>query len=83
MAKAGFPEKAEFRDLPGFEKAHDDADSFRAPTRDLAVEPIAHARARHDRQANASGQINPMNFGTHTALMNAVVAQTIVPKCFT
>jgi hypothetical protein len=65
MAKAGFPVKTEFLDLPGFEKSHDDADSFRAPTRDLAVEPIARARARHDRQANASGQINPMNFGAH------------------
>jgi hypothetical protein len=62
MAKAGFPVKAEFFDLPGFEKAHDDADSFRSPTRDLVVEPIARARARHDRQASASGQINPMNF---------------------
>jgi hypothetical protein len=32
MAKAGFPAKAEFLDLPGFEKARDDADSFRSPT---------------------------------------------------
>jgi hypothetical protein len=66
MAEAGFPAKAKFSDLPGFEKAHDDVNSFRSPTGDLIVEPIARARARHDRQANASGQINPMNFGTHS-----------------
>ena len=47
---AGFLVKAEFLDLPGFEKAHDDADSFHSPTGDLVVEPIARARARHDRQ---------------------------------
>jgi hypothetical protein len=40
VAKAGFPVKAEFLDLPGFEKAHDNADSFRVPTGDLAVEPL-------------------------------------------
>jgi hypothetical protein len=28
----GFPVKAGFLDLPGFEKAHDDGDSFRSPT---------------------------------------------------
>jgi hypothetical protein len=65
MAKAGFPAKAEFLDLPGFEKAHDDADSFRSPTGDLSVEPIARARARQDRQASAGGQVDPMNFGAH------------------
>jgi hypothetical protein len=64
MAKAGFPLKAEFFDLPGIEKANDDADSFRSPTGDLIVKPIARARARHDRQASASGQINPINFGS-------------------
>jgi hypothetical protein len=64
MAKGGFPVKAEFFDLPGFEKAYDDTDSFRSPTGDLVIEPITRARARHDRQANASGQINPINFGS-------------------
>jgi len=49
MAKTGFPVKAEFLDLPGFEKAHDDANSFVSPTRDLVIEPIARAWARHDR----------------------------------
>jgi hypothetical protein len=37
----------------------------RPPTGDLIAKRITHARARHDRQAIASGQINPMNFGTH------------------
>jgi hypothetical protein len=67
MAKTGFPMKAEFLDLPAFEKAHDDVDSFRSPTRDLIIEPRARARARHDCQEGAGGQVNPMNFGTHTA----------------
>jgi hypothetical protein len=66
MAKTGFPMKAEFLDLLGFEKAHDDVDSFRLPTGDLIIEPIARARARHDRHAKAGGQVNPMNFGTHS-----------------
>jgi hypothetical protein len=60
MAKVGFPVKAEFFDLPGFEKTYDDADSFCSPTGDLIVKPIARARARDDRQANASGQVDPM-----------------------
>ncbi|MGH6934585.1 MAG: hypothetical protein ACRED2_00110 [Methylocella sp.] len=65
MANTGFPPKAEFPDLSGFEKAHDDVDPLPSPTRNLAVEPIARARARYDRQTSAGGLINPINFGAH------------------
>jgi len=61
MAKIGPALKAEFFDLVALKEAHDDVDSLPSPTGDLVVQPTARARARRDRQASASGQVNPKN----------------------
>jgi hypothetical protein len=46
----GFSSKAEFADFLRFEEAYDDIDTLLSPTRYLVVEPVAGARATHDRQ---------------------------------